>query len=161
GEMAQDLRRFVQRFAIVARRAGPLAPALKWARRQPGPGGALAAMLLALAGAGFFAVQGQQGPDPLTGRHAPAAPGAALLAAVSGDEEAPLLAINRAEERGASPGQLNLLRGLVKHQGGRPREALAHLEQADRQLPRSVAVKALLAQAHQDDGRFDRFDEVA
>ena len=36
GAMAEDLRRYVNRYAIAARRASPLTRARKWVRRNPG-----------------------------------------------------------------------------------------------------------------------------
>src|SRR5919204_3043360 len=50
GQMAEDLRRYVNRFAISARRGGPVARAVKWVKRRPGVaallGGLGAAVLL-------------------------------------------------------------------------------------------------------------------
>ncbi len=161
GEMAQDLRRYLHRFAIRARRAGPLTRLAKWARRRPGMACALAALLAAVLAAGFFARQAQRARDSLLAEQGQAALEATIVEALSGDWQAALRAINRAENRGVSPGQLNLLRGLIEQHRGNAREAVVYLEQAERQLPDSVAVKALLAQAYQDDGRFDRFDEGA
>src|SRR5262249_31805029 len=43
---------------------------------------------------------------------------------------------------------------------GRAREALVYLKQADQQLGGTVAVKALLAQAYNDDGLIVRYDEL-
>ena len=57
-------------------------------------------------------------------------------------------------------GQLNLLRGLVEQQRGRPREAIVFLEQAQKQLPDSIAVQALLAQACLEDGQVRRWDDL-
>src|SRR5947207_1615402 len=56
-ELAEDLRRYVNRFAIAARRAGPIERLRKWIRRHPGVAGALAGVLLALGVAGYFAYQ--------------------------------------------------------------------------------------------------------
>jgi tetratricopeptide (TPR) repeat protein len=55
--MAEDLRRYVNRFAIQARRAGPIKRLRKWAKRRPGLATALAGLVIALAVAGFFAQQ--------------------------------------------------------------------------------------------------------
>src|SRR5262249_41616092 len=49
GELADDLRRYVSRFAISAKRAGPVARVVKWAKRRPG----VAALLGGLLGAVF------------------------------------------------------------------------------------------------------------
>ena len=44
--MADDLRRYVNRFAILARRAGPFARLQKWVMRNPALSAALAAVLV-------------------------------------------------------------------------------------------------------------------
>src|SRR5262249_44765733 len=142
GAMAADLRRYVDRFAILARRAGPAARAAKWAKRHPGVAATLAALLVALLAAAFFAWQAKRARGWLRDGQREAALDRAILEALSGDAQAALVAINHAENRGVSPGQLNLLRGLVEHQRGHAREAIVHLKQAEKQLPESVAVKA-------------------
>jgi tetratricopeptide (TPR) repeat protein len=47
-----------------------------------------------------------------------------------------------------------MLRSIVENNGGRAKEAIIYLEQADKQLPDSVAVKALLATMYMDDGSY-------
>src|SRR5262249_51471802 len=54
-QLAEDLRRYLPRHAILARRAGPLERAKKWCRRHPGLAASLLALLLAVGVAGFFA----------------------------------------------------------------------------------------------------------
>jgi hypothetical protein len=58
--MAEDLRRYVNRFAISARRAGPVERLRKWAKRHPGL--AVGTVLTALAAtlAAVFAIQAWQ-----------------------------------------------------------------------------------------------------
>jgi hypothetical protein len=57
--MAEDLRRFVNRFAISAKRAGPIQRTMKWVRRRPAVAVALACVLIAVVAAAFFAYQAQ------------------------------------------------------------------------------------------------------
>jgi hypothetical protein len=71
----------------------------------------------------------------------------ALTAAMSGDLEGAQRAITEAEEAGASPGQVAMLRGQIALHRGRSREAIRHLEEAVGQLPGSVAARAMLAAA--------------
>src|SRR5260370_31298463 len=52
GQMADDLRRFVNRFAIEAKRTGPIERLRKWVRRHPALAGALLVAAPALATAG-------------------------------------------------------------------------------------------------------------
>src|SRR5262249_24665088 len=48
GAMAEDLRRYVSRFAIAARRAGPMQRLVKWVRRRPSVAASLGCVLLAV-----------------------------------------------------------------------------------------------------------------
>ncbi len=154
GQMAEDLRRYVNRFAISARRVGPVGRAMKLVRRHPGLTAAVACAVLAILGAAFLAYRGavaerdrraerEQHEEELRRN----ALDKALLAAMSGDLDGAGKAIDEAEGLGASPGQLRLLRGQVaSHRGDTP-AAIRHLEQAVQLLPDSVAARAMLALA--------------
>ncbi len=160
GQLAEDLRRFVNRFAISARRMGPVGRITKWVQRHPTVAALLGCLLIALALVGYFAYQTRLAQNQLRVKHRQVAIDSAVLEAMSGDAESALQAIANAENKGAEAGQLNMLRGLVEHQRGRPSEALVYLEQADKQLSHSVGVKALLAMAYLDDGQFSSFDKM-
>src|SRR5262245_56573286 len=54
-DLADDLRRYVNRFAILAKRVGPLGRVRKWVRRNPALAAALVVVLLALGAAAVFA----------------------------------------------------------------------------------------------------------
>jgi hypothetical protein len=138
--MADDLRRYVNRFAITARRAGPWTRLTKWVKRHPGVAASLGGLVVALLAAGLFAAQARHTHDLLRAEQRQSAVEDAILEAMSGDSQAALQAVAAAESRVAEPGRLNLLRGVVEYYRGRPREAIVYLEQADQQLPRSVAV---------------------
>jgi tetratricopeptide (TPR) repeat protein len=158
--LADDLRRFLNRFAILAKRAGLLTRTNKWVRRHPAVAALAACLSAALLTAGFFAYQAHLDRERLRAEQRQAAVDRAILEAMSGDTPAALQAIADAENKGAESGRLNMLRGLVEYHRGRPREAVVYLEQADQQLPASVAVKALLAQAYARSGRLDRQKEI-
>jgi tetratricopeptide (TPR) repeat protein len=159
-DLADDLRRYVNRFAIAARRAGTLTRAKKWVKRHAGAAALIGCLFVAVLAAGFFAHQAKGDRDRLRAEQRQAAVEKAILEAMSGDAPAALEAIADAESKGAEAGQLNMLRGLVDFHRGRPRDAIVYLEQADRQLPDSVAVKALLAEAYISGGRLERGEEV-
>src|SRR5207249_587494 len=55
GELAEDLRRYVNRFAISARRAGPVQRLVKWVRRRPALAASLGCLLVAIGVALAFA----------------------------------------------------------------------------------------------------------
>ena len=117
-------------------------------------------LLVTALAAALFAYQAKIDRDRLRAEQRQAAVEKAILEAMSGDAQAALQAIAEAETKGAEPGQLNMLRGLVEYHSGRPKEAVVYLEQADQLLPQSVAVKALLAHAYLDSGRFESYDEM-
>ncbi len=171
GMLAEDLRHFVNRFAITARRAGLVVRLRKWVRRNPGLAAGLACALLASGAATFFAYRthlveqqrlaGQARLEQqIQQEQRQAALEKAILEAMSGDAPAALKAIADAERKDAEPGLLNMLRGVVERHQSRPKEAIVHLEQAERQLPGSVAIKALLAQTYMDDAQYQRYDEM-
>src|SRR5262249_7136884 len=128
GELAGDLRRYVNRFAIRARRAGPLTRLRKWVKRNPALAAASVVVLLALSAAGYFAWQAraaeQRRVAEITAERRQAALEKAILEAMSGDALEALRAINDAQDKGVEPGRLAMLRGLVERHRGRPTEAL-------------------------------------
>jgi serine/threonine protein kinase len=167
GQMAEDLRRYVNRFAISARRTGPFRRLAKWVRRRPAVAAALAVALVLAVAAGFFAYQAhlaeqrrlaekQQQEEQLLAEKRQNALEKALLVAMSGDLDEAEKAIREAERLGASTGQVRMLRGLVALHRGQMQEAVAHLEQAVELLPRSVAARSMLAEAY---GNVDRLKE--
>jgi tetratricopeptide (TPR) repeat protein len=157
-EMADDLRRFVNRFAILARRAGPLTRARKWAKRNPALSGVGMALVLALALAAFFASQAHEAEQRRTADERKreqeasaekrrAAIERGMAAALAADLGAADQAVAEAEWLGASTGETRLLRGFIALYTGRSTEARAHLEQAARLMPDSVTGRSLLAYA--------------
>jgi serine/threonine protein kinase len=167
--LAEDLRRFLQRFAISARRVGPLGRAVKWARRRPALAATLAAALVLALAAIFLAYlnyrteqqrladQHQQEERLLTEKRQHALE-RALLVAMSGDLQAAEKAIQEAERLGVSTGQVRLLRGEVAYYRGRVDEAIQHLQQAVKLLPeadsagaRGLLIVALVYSCRQDE----------
>jgi serine/threonine protein kinase len=153
GSMAEDLRRYVNRFAIRARRAGPIERLRKWLRRRPGLAASLAGALVLGLAAGYFAYEARQSKQQRLIEKQQAA----LLAAMSGDLNAADQAIDEAELLGASPTQLRLLRGQVALDRGDDKEARHCAEQAVKLAPDSVAGQALLALASQRAGDWERY----
>ncbi len=156
GAMAGDLRRFVKRFAIAARRAGPVERLRKWVRRHPSLSVALAAVALAAVLVGFFAHQAHRAEqrrreeqrrhdEELQAERRQRALDDAVAAALSGDVKRSEEAVRAAERHGASPGEVRFLRGLVHFHSTDVKAAVEDLEQARRLLPDSVAARALLA----------------
>jgi serine/threonine protein kinase len=171
GAMAEDLRRYVHRFAILARRAGPIRRLAKLVRRRPAVAAALACALLGVAGASYFALQAHQSEQrrraeseqqaqELLAEKRQSALEKALLVAMSGDLDEADKAIRQAESQGASTGEVRMLRGQVALHRGRSGEAVQHLEQAVALMPDSVAARAMLGTAYFDVGRQERFEDM-
>jgi tetratricopeptide (TPR) repeat protein len=83
-----------------------------------------------------------------------------LLAAMSGNFGGAEQALGEAELLGLSTGEVRMLRGQLALYRGDTRAALDHLEQAVKLLPSSVAARALLGEAYDDAGDFERFEET-
>jgi tetratricopeptide (TPR) repeat protein len=171
GAMAEDLRRYVNRFAIEARRAGPLARLVKWVRRRPGLAAALAFGVLAGLAAGFFAYGAhlqrqrllaaqEQHEQQLREEKRQNVLDKAQVAAMGGDFEGAAKAIAEAEILGASTGQVRMLRGYVALHRGETHEAIDHLQQAVALLPDSVAARSSLAFAYRMTFQWDKLDQT-
>jgi serine/threonine protein kinase/Tfp pilus assembly protein PilF len=167
-ELADDLRRYANRFAIAARRTGPLARLVKWVRRRPGLAGALVLGLLGVLAAAFFAYAAHAQKQRLLAEQVrreqevveekrQSALEKALVAAIGGNFAAADRAVDEAELLGASPTQVHALRGQVALDRGDVKLALQHLEQAVKLSPESVAARALLARAYDAAGHWKSF----
>ncbi|HEY3244718.1 MAG TPA: protein kinase [Phycisphaerae bacterium] len=170
-ELATDLRRFVNRFAIMAKRTGPLGRLKKWGKRNPWISGLAAAVLLAVVAAGFFAwraheaeqrrsVEKQKQEQEFQAEKRAAALEKALLLALGGDLDGAERLIGEAELLGASAGDVRLMRGQIAYYRGDFSTAIEHLDQAVRLQPGRVAPHALLAAACGDFGLFERYYEL-
>src|SRR5262249_13345668 len=141
GELGADLRRFVNRFAIAARRPGPVERLGKWGRRHPGAAMALVVVVLATILVGFFSYRGpmaasQAEPDGV--RHEEerradkqrAALERTTLAAMAGKFDQAKRYLDDAIVLGVSPGDILLWRGQIARHRGDMQEALEDLEKA-------------------------------
>ena len=174
GQLADDLRRYVNRFAIRARRAGPVERLQKWVRRHRALSAALAFAMVALATAGVFAYLAHQSArerkriEEQTGNERQGLEeqvmaeklDRAALQARGGDFDAAAETIRAAERLGASPGQVQMLYGLVAFYSEKSDEAVNYLQKAVALLPDSVAAQALLACAYGSQGRWDEFGKA-
>jgi serine/threonine protein kinase len=158
--MAEDLRRFVNRFAIAARPLGPVKRAVKWTKRHPALAAALAVAALAGLAAVGFAFEAARAQQHAQDQERQSAIERATLIARSGDLNATEQAIGEAELLHASPGQLRFLRGEVAFFRGDFEQAVQHLEQSARLQPRSVSTLALLAMAYVSAGQWQKFLEI-
>ena len=157
GQMAEDLRRFVNRFAISAKRAGVWSRTTKWIRRRPAVAALILLVLVVGAAAGLFAYSAHRSHLRMVEMQREKAQDDALLSAMSGDFDGAEAAIQKAEQFGASLGWIRMLRGEVALHRNHPGEALQHLEQAVRLLPDSVSAHALLTVTWSEFGDWERF----
>ncbi len=169
GQMAEDLRRYVNRFAIAARRVGPLGRMRKWVRRHPALAASLAFALLLAVAAVFFAYQAyageqrrlaeqKQADERLLAERRQNALDKGMVAAMSQDWDGTERAVAEAERLGASAGQVHLLRGFIATYHGKAADAVKQLEQAAALMPESAAARALLTLAYGFDGQMEAYD---
>jgi serine/threonine protein kinase len=167
GAMAEDLQRYVNRFAISARRAGPVQRLVKWARRRPAAAASLGSLLIAIGVAlacAYWAHYANQ-ERLIEQEHARVKLldekiRSAYLVASSGDLKSTDHAIKEIEDLGASTGQVRLLRGVLAYFRQEIDSAINELEQAVKLLPESVAARALLAMSYADAGQLEKYEDV-
>jgi tetratricopeptide (TPR) repeat protein len=159
GQMAEDLRRYVNRFAILARRTGPVGRLWKWVRRNPALAASLAGVLVCAAVASGLAysnhlAEGRRAEEKarhdaeLLEEKRRAAMDKAILAARLEDFDEARKAIREAEKLNCSPGQIRMLQGQLELYHGNFTGAIEHLTQATKLLPDSVAAWSMLAVAY-------------
>jgi tRNA A-37 threonylcarbamoyl transferase component Bud32/tetratricopeptide (TPR) repeat protein len=150
----EKAERLAEAKAETERRARQLA---EKSRRRTLWGAASAGLfLLALLTAGIFAWRDGDARQHLLADTI----GKALTAAMGGDLDAAEQAIEEAEQTGASTGQVRMLRGQIALHRGQSQDAMRHLEQAVRLLPKNVAAWGMLAAAYADDGHWERYDKA-
>ncbi|UCF32488.1 MAG: hypothetical protein JSV78_09140, partial [Phycisphaerales bacterium] len=154
GQMANDLRRFVNRFAISAKRAGPITRAAKWVRRRPGLAAALVVALLAAGAAGLLAHRSHVVAEEARMAEGQRALDQALIEAFSGHHDRVEPYLERAEILDVEPGRIRVLRGLAAVEQGDIERAIHELELATQQLPDSLGAHALLGRAYLEAGEF-------
>jgi serine/threonine protein kinase len=167
GELAEDLRRYVNRFAISAKRAGVVERTMKWIRRHPAVAVSLAIFVIAVLAVSGFAYRAYQSEQQRLSEREQARKQLldekirnAYLVATSGDLKKTEEAIREIEKLGASPGQVRLLRGMVAYFRSDAKEAISELEQAVALLPDSVMARALLAVSYLDYNQTEKGEQT-
>ena len=146
--MAKDLRLFAEGLPISARRTGTLGRGVKWIERHRPLAAAVAAMCAFVAAALFFAYRTHVAESRWSDAEFSRIYETAQLAALEGDLKRAGEAITEAEQLGAPPAQLSLLRGQLDFHFGKFQEACDQLEVAVRDMPDSPAAHALLTSAY-------------
>jgi serine/threonine protein kinase len=174
GDMAKDLRAYVSRFAISARRVGPVGRCIRWARRSKAMAAALGGLLMLGLLAGVFAYREHRAQQQVLEKQRELLDRQrelleeqreqvlehAIAAALSGDYEQAKQDIFDAERKGASPGRIRLLEGLLAWRKEEYGEAETKLKQARDLMPDSVAPIALLVQVYGSSGQGEKWNEM-
>ena len=154
--LADDLRRYTNRHAILARRMSLMDRTIKWARRQPAVAALIICVLVAAGVAGVFVNQAHRSEQRRVAEQLDSAREMALLHAMSGDFAKAEEAISQAELLGASAGWVRMLRGQLLLQQGEVRQALVDLKQAVKLMPDSAAAQGMLSFAYLNAGQFEQ-----
>jgi len=160
GAVAEDLRRYVNRFAISARRVGPLGRTVRWVKRHQAVSALITCALVAVIIAAFFARQLQLSNQQRRQHDLQQAVEWAETCALTGDLEKTEAAIQQAERKGASTGWVRLLRGQLAYWRDDFSLAAKELEQANKLMPDDVGILSLLARAYAGNGRWDLAEPI-
>jgi len=157
GEMAEDLRRFVTRHVIAAKRVGPVGRAAKWVRRHPAVSTLICCVLIALGAAGGFAIRAHLEGREKTAAQARLALNDAIERAFSGQLDKAGRSLSRAQSLGADPARIHLVRGFVDLQEFRLNEAAEELRRSLAHRPDGLAARGLLVLCYLYQGKMDEF----
>jgi serine/threonine protein kinase/lipoprotein NlpI len=155
GDVAEDLRRYVNRFAISARRVGVAGRVVRWTKRNKAIAASLCFVVLLGLLASVFAYRSHRSEQRAMEEKRDHAVELAMLIAMGGDLNGAEKAIAEAEKVDASHGSIHMIRGLLALYRGDARPAINELKKAVDLLPQSVAAYALLAYAYAVDGQLD------
>jgi tetratricopeptide (TPR) repeat protein len=156
GALAEDLRHFAEGLPISAQPTGAFGRGIKWLERHRAQAAAVAGMCMLLIVALFFAYRTHVAESRWTDAEFGRIFETAQLAAIEGDLERAGAAISQAEQLGAPPAQLSLLRGQLSLQAGQFQDACDELEPAVEEMPDSLAAHALLAKAYAANQQHDK-----
>jgi serine/threonine protein kinase len=156
GDMAADLRAYVNRFAISARRVGPVGRALRWSRRHKALSVALTCMAVAILVAGTIGYRAHVADRKHRVEAIEQELEEANRSALYGEYDRALQGVQRAADLGASDGRLQLLRGEIALYRGEYETAAKELEQAVKALPQSQEARASLARTYFCMFQFDK-----
>jgi tetratricopeptide (TPR) repeat protein len=160
GDMAADLQRYLDGFAIKARRVSAFGKLIRWAKRSR----AVAASLLCAAVLGLvaavFAWQAYVAWKEIRTVRLQRAIDDVILAARSGDVDQAETKNEEAQRLGASPGWTLMLRGQVALHRGETADAVQHLQTAVELLPHSPAARGMLAVAYWQDGKWEECEKT-
>ena len=144
GEMARDLRRFLNNHAIAAQRVGPAGRLLRWAEQRPAAAALWVLALCGLLAVGYLANRTRE----LARVRLRQLRETAVTATANGNFAAAEAAIDEAADRGLSEDWMYLLRGQAALRQGSTIEAVRHFRRAQEITPESGAAQAMLHYAY-------------
>ncbi|UCC31155.1 MAG: hypothetical protein JSU86_02540, partial [Phycisphaerales bacterium] len=147
-QMAEDLRRFVNRFAISAKRAGLVGRTAKWIRRRPAAAALIGLVIVVSAVAGMLAYRSHLTTELARIAEGQRALDQAQVEILGGRYDQVERWLERAEVCDVDPGRIRVLRGLVALEQQDTEAAIRHLKLSVEQLPDSLAAHALLVRAY-------------
>lgn len=156
--MAADLRRCAAGESIAARPVGAIRRAVRSIRRRSLWTAAIVSVS-AVACTSFFAHETRRSRQELAARQLQSALDDALLAALGGELSVAEQRINTAEELGASPGNVALLRGQTAYFRGDYEIAVNALQQATELLPQELAARSMYAAACVAAGSWQEYEK--
>ena len=159
-EMAGDLRLYVSRFAISAKRSGPIGQAIKWAQRHRGLSTGIVIACVLAATAMFFAYRAHSLNSRWNIARQQQVFETALMASLEGKLDDAKSAVDDARRLGAPPERIHLLEGQVDLQAGQFKSAHEHFQKAAELLPQSVAAQSLLAYSCLRQQLFDQGEKI-
>ncbi len=159
-EMAADLGRFAKGEPVMARHRGPVTRCLAWLARHRGAAAFLATVCFLVVLTAFFAGRLYLTSSRLTGERQKRLLESAQIAAMQGDLEQAREHVNEAEQEGAPPDKVRLIRGHLTLLSGDYHLACAELEEALRLMPDNLAAHSLMARAYSLNEQHERSAQV-
>jgi tetratricopeptide (TPR) repeat protein len=151
-ELAEDLRRYVNRFAIAARRAGPVKRFVKWVKRHPSHAAGMSLSVVAILVAGFFAAQSWSerqeriiAAESARKKQITDKKQLAESRLFNGQFPEAETAIAEAEALGVEEEWVQWRRGLVAYHKGDTEKSCALLKQAVAKMPENLAATCQIA----------------
>jgi serine/threonine protein kinase len=157
GAMAEDLRRYVNRFAISARRTSPTERLRKWVRRHPGLAAGIGLALVGIVLAGFFGIKSRRERQERLHQMQEKVVHDILM----GDLKSAEKAIGEVEDLGAPKEWIQWRQGQIAAYKGEWEEAIRLLEPAAEKMPDNLALNWMLAGLCRLNGDDDRSEEIA
>jgi hypothetical protein len=155
GDMAKDLRAYLNRFAISARRVGPVGRAVRWGKRHKALAAAMGCAAIAIVAASAIGYRAHVADQQHRAEAIEQELSEANRIALDGDYDRADQAVQRAVDLGASGGRVHLLRGEIALYRNENEIAAKELKLAVAALPESQEARASLAHAYLNLFQFD------